>query len=189
MSSDVALHLGEDDVTNADDESDDPDYDSGCNHSCASASADNTDSGSGSDEGGSPSDVDSGHDHIPDPNSSCGTHHGHHHGHGAHTASGNGHATNHSSDHDSDSGSEWGMYGEHEDPDLDTWFGKARSERLCGLSNTAPQAEYALGSDFTSASVPLEACQGRDEKVSNLKASLYQIITEDFECEELASYL
>ncbi|KAA6427494.1 MAG: origin recognition complex 1 [Trebouxia sp. A1-2] len=164
MSSDVALHLGEDDVTNADDESDDPDYDSGCNHSCASASADNTDSGSGSDEGGSPSDVDSGHDHIPDPNSSCGTHHGHHHGHGAHTASGNGHATNHSSDHDSDSGSEWGMYGEHEDPDLDTWFGKARSERLCGLSNTAPQAEYALGSDFTSASVPLEACQGRDEK-------------------------
>jgi len=182
MSRDVALRSGEDDMTNAedgmanaDDELADSDYDSGCDHSCASGSTDSTDRGSGSDddEGGTPSDGDSGgdfgHDHVPDPHSSHSPHHGHHHSHEAHTASGNGHAMNHSNDHGSDSGSECDMY---RDPNLATWFGKPQGERSHGPSDTSPQSEYAFGSDFASASEPLEACQERDEKVRNLKASM-----------------
>ncbi len=185
MSRDVALRSGEDDMTsadddmtNADDELADSDYDSRRDHShaAASASADTTDSGSGSgsdDQEASLCDGnagnDSGPDHIPDPHSSHSPHHGHHHSREPHTASGNGHAMNHSIDHGSDSGSECDMY---RDPDLATWFGKPQGERSHGPSDTMPQAEYALGSDFASASEPLEACQERDEKVRNLKASM-----------------
>ncbi|KAL0045184.1 hypothetical protein WJX82_011522 [Trebouxia sp. C0006] len=109
---------------------------------------------------------DSGPDHIPDPHSSHSPHHGHHHSREPHTASGNGHAMNHSIDHGSDSGSECDMY---RDPDLATWFGKPQGERSHGPSDTMPQAEYALGSDFASASEPLEACQERDAKGRSLK--------------------
>ncbi|KAL0022861.1 hypothetical protein WJX77_000862 [Trebouxia sp. C0004] len=173
MSNDVALRSGEDDVTNADDESDASDYDSGCE--LRHASADSADSSRGSDDkGGSPSD-DSGSDHIPDPHTSYSSDRGHHHGHETHTASGNGHAINHSSDHGSDSGSEWDMYGEHEDADLETWFGKVRGERSCGPSDSTPQAEDALGSDFASASVPLEVCQRRDEKGRFLKKPIAEM--------------
>jgi len=181
MSRDVALRSGEDDMTNAedgmanaDDELADSDYDSGCDHSCASGSTNSTDRGSGNDdEGGSPDDGDSGsdfgRDRVLDPHSSHSPHHGHHHGCETHTASGNGHAMNRSSDHGSDSGSEY----DAQDPDWDTWFGDAQGfERSCGPSDTSPQAEYAFGSDFASASEPLETCQERDEKVRNLKASM-----------------
>ena len=179
MSRDVALRSGEDgmtnakdDMANADDALADSDYDSRCNPSCASASADSTDTGSGSDdEGGSPCDGDSGsdfgRDHVPDPHSSYSTHHGHDHSRESHTASGNGHAMNHDSDHGSDSGSEY----DAQDPELATWFGKPQGERSHGPSDTLPQAEYALASDFASASAPLEAWQGRDEKVRNLRPS------------------
>ncbi len=178
MSRDVALRSGEDDMTNAeddmanaDDESNDSDYDSRCEHTHPSASADSTDSGSG-DEEGNPSHGDSGsdfgRDHVPDPHSSHSTHHGHHHGYETHTASGIDHENGHSSDHGSHSGSEY----DAQDPDWDIWFWGARGERSCSPSDTAPQAEYAFGSDFASASEPLEACQERDKKVRNLKASM-----------------
>jgi len=179
MNHDVALRSGEGDEANADDESDDSEYDSRCDHSCASATASSTDSGSGSDdEGGSHSNGDGGSDlsgdHIPGPHSSY--------------SSGNGHEIDHSSDHGSDSGSEWDIFGDDEDDnaDYETWFGKVRGERSRGPSDTTPQAEYALGSDFASASVPLNACQGRDEKVRNLKASLYEMTKEKVVCEEHA---
>lgn len=195
MSSDVALRSGEDDMTNADDdmtnaddELADSDYDSRRDPSCASASADSIDRGSSSDdEGGSPCDGDSGNDsgpdHVPDQYSSHSTHHGHHHGYESHHASGDGQAMSHSSDHGSDSGSGYGA----QDPDWDEWFWGARGEGSCGPPDTASQAEYALGSDFASGSVSLEACQGRDEKVRNLKASLCKLTKEKAVSKEHAS--